>query len=343
MKRFTALLLVSAMVFMMTACSTSDETVSETAAAAETQAGETTEAQADAETQEEAEAQHYKIGISLMELETFQSYVAQGVENYANAHENVEYVLLNANTNSSTQISQVENLIAQDCNAIIISPVDADATQAISDACAEAGVPLIAVSADINSDRTCCVAADNTEAGTKQAELIQELMGSQGNVAVLMGAAGNMNTTGRTDAYHAVLDDVEGMEIIAEQTANWLRSEAISVVENWLQSGMEIDGILANNDEMAIGAAMACADAGITIPIIGVGATEEGLKAVLNDQISGTVVWSGVQQGESAMDCAVKAINGEELESYVYTELPLVTKDEAQEWLDQLYPQTDES
>lgn len=337
-KRMTLLSLVL-IVLALSACGKASDQPGETTKAAATQA-----TAARAETDESAETskgqgteeRSYKIGVSLMELETFQSYVAQGIDDYANAHDNVEYVLLNAQTNSSTQISQVENLIAQGCDAIIISPVDADATQAISDACAEAKIPLIAVSADINSERTCCVAADNTEAGTKQAEYLKELMNGTGNVAVLMGAAGNMNTTGRTDAYHAVLDGTD-MEIISEQTANFVRSEGLSVTENWLQSNMKIDGILANNDEMAIGAAMACEDAGISIPIIGVGATEEGLKAVINGQISGTVVWSGVQQGSIAMESAVKAINGEELESYIYSELPLVTQENARQWLDELY------
>lgn len=318
MKRLFAIFFALVMMLGLIACSGRDT-------------GNSSNSNADSETES------IKIGVSLMELETFQTYVAQGIENFCNDNPGITYELLNAQSDITNQISQVENLIAQGCNAIIISPVDADATQAITDACSEAGVPLICVSTDINSDRTCCVAADNTEAGTKQANLMLELLGSSGNLAVLMGAAGNMNSTGRTDAYHAVIDSIDGVEIIAEQTANWLRADALSVVENWLQSGMEINGILANNDEMAIGAALACEEVGLSIPIIGVGATEEGLNAVLNGTISGTVVWSGVQQGYTAMDCAVKAIRGEALDSLIYSELPLVTATDAQYWLDELY------
>ncbi len=332
MKKIIAVLLALMMMVSLCACSgtTTNSDVNPTVAT-EKAPGPVSEANTD------AAPAGFKIGVSLMELETFQTYVAQGIDNFCVDNPGVTYELLNAQSDITNQISQVENLIAQGCDAIIISPVDADATQTISDACDEAGIPLISVSTDINSKRTCCVAADNTEAGTKQANLILELLDSTGNIAVLMGAAGNMNATGRTDAYHAVIDGVDGMEIIAEQTGNWLRADALSVVENWLQSGMEINGILANNDEMAIGAALACQEIGLSIPIIGVGATEEGLNAVLNGTISGTVVWSGVQQGYTAMDCAVKAIKGETLDSLIYSELPLVTPEDAQYWLDELY------
>lgn len=332
MKRILAILLALMMMSSLCACGGTN-----TNSDANSNATSGTNSDSAPDAGSDSEPAGLKIGVSLMELETFQTYVAQGIDNYCVDNPDVTYELLNAQSDITNQISQVENLIAQGCNAIIISPVDADATQAISDACDEAGIPLISVSTDINSERTCCVAADNTEAGTKQANLMLNLLGSTGNIAVLMGAAGNMNATGRTDAYHSVIDGVDGMEIIAEQTGNWLRADALSVVENWLQSGMEIDGILANNDEMAIGAALACQEVGLAIPIIGVGATEEGLNAVLNGTISGTVVWSGVQQGYTAMDCAVKAIKGETLDSLIYSELPLVTSDDAQYWLDELY------
>ena len=235
MKRILAILLALMMMSSLCACGGTN-----TNSDANSNATSGTNSDSAPDAGSDSEPAGLKIGVSLMELETFQTYVAQGIDNYCVDNPDVTYELLNAQSDITNQISQVENLIAQGCNAIIISPVDADATQAISDACDEAGIPLISVSTDINSERTCCVAADNTEAGTKQANLMLNLLGSTGNIAVLMGAAGNMNATGRTDAYHSVIDGVDGMEIIAEQTGNWLRADALSVVENWLQSGMAV-------------------------------------------------------------------------------------------------------
>jgi len=125
---------------------------------------------------------------------------------------------------------------------------------------------------------------------------------------------------GRYQGLQNVLANYPDMQIIAEETGNWSREEGMSLMENWLSSGKQIDGVVAQNDAMALGAVMAIEAAGLTgkIQVFGIDATQEALDAVEAGTMSGTVFQDAKGQGEKSVEVAIMAASGENIEKNYY-------------------------
>ena len=117
--------------------------------------------------------------------------------------------------------------------------------------------------------------------------------------------------------------------VVAEQTANWDRTQALNLMENWLASGRKIDAVIAQNDEMALGAYKAIEAAGKNkeILVIGIDAIQDALKAVIEGQLVGTVFQNAREQGGLAVELANKLIKGEVISHNHYIPFQLVTKE----------------
>lgn len=334
MKKILAIILSLLMLLSMIACTAQkkEDTATDPAPAAEQKPAEETSTP-EASPPAEEEEKTFNIAVSLMNIDAFMSYVAEGAENYGKDNANVKVTVYDAKGNANDQLTTIENVLAQGVDAIVITPVDTDATAPITQMCEEYGVPLVATNAKCSSKTTTFVGSDNLTSGKQETQCIVDLLDGKGNVVILAGNLASQNGRDRLTGAHEILDSLEDMSILAEQAANWSRAEAMEITENWLQSGMEIDAIIAGNDEMAIGAALACEELGVEIPIVGVGGTVDGLNAVLNGQIYATVFWNGFQQGYVGVEAAVRALNGEELPEYIDIETALVYKDTAEEYL----------
>ena len=118
------------------------------------------------------------------------------------------------------------------------------------------------------------------------------------------------------------------INIIDEQTANWSRDQAQSLMTNWLSTGAAFDGVIANNDEMAIGAIQAMKAAGIdmaSVQVGGVDATQDALVAMQAGDLDVTVFQNAAAQGSGSLDAAVKLAKGEAVEQKVWVPFELVT------------------
>ena len=107
------------------------------------------------------------------------------------------------------------------------------------------------------------------------------------------------------------------MKVTKEQSGNWYREEGLSIMENWLQSGEQIDVVCANNDEMALGAIQALKNANKLDSVLvgGVDATKDALAAMEAGELEVTVFQDAVGQGGGGIDAAVKLANGETVET----------------------------
>ena len=138
----------------------------------------------------------------------------------------------------------------------------------------------------------------------------------------------------RSQGICEVLENYPDIKIIAEQTANWDRAEAMALMENWLQMGDDIDGVVAQNDEMAIGALKAIQAAGKedSIKVVGIDAIADALTLVESGELIGTVYQDAVGQGAGAVEAAVRAVNGENLEKETLIPYKLVTVENLDEF-----------
>jgi len=126
-----------------------------------------------------------------------------------------------------------------------------------------------------------------------------------------------------------VLAKYPDAKIVVEQTANWDRAQALNLMENWLASGQKIDAVIAQNDEMALGAQKAIEAAGKQndIAVIGIDAIPDALKAVGDGKMVGTVFQDAKQQGATAVDLAVQLVQGKQVNHDNYIPFQLVTKE----------------
>lgn len=342
MKKVIALFLILALsVCMFTACASKETTASTDSA--ETTSTQPAETEASAETTtpatEETAAKEITIGVSLQNLsEDFMIMLQGAMENKVTEYDGVKLIFNDAESDSAKQTSQLESFIAQKVDAVILSPVDADAMAPAVKEVVDAGIPCITCSADVTGDMgQVWVGSENADGGATEAKFVAEQLGGKGNVAILRGPLGAFAEQGRFKGYEEVFGQYEDIQIVFDQTANWQRDEAMSLVENWLTTGTEINAICCQNDGMALGAYEAVKAAGKQDEIIitGIDAIEDALNSIKAGEMAATCFQDAIGQGEGALEMAIKAINGEHIE---YTNIPfeLVTIDNVDSYYDRI-------
>ncbi|MDP9811050.1 inositol transport system substrate-binding protein [Rhizobium tibeticum] len=284
------------------------------------------------------------VGVSMSKFDdNFLTVLRNGMQNYAKTLNGVTLQVEDAQNDVAKQQSQIQNFIASKVDAIIVNPVDTDATAAMSKIAAEAGVPLVyvnrePVNVDSLPDKQAFVASNEQESGTLETKEVCRLLGGKGKAVILMGELSNQAARMRTKDVHDVVatDDCKGIAIVEEQTANWSRTEGSDLMTNWLSSGIEFDAVIANNDEMAIGAIQALKAAGkdlSKIVIGGVDATQDALAAMQAGDLDVTVFQDAAGQGKGSLDAALKLAKGEKVEKKVYIPFQLVTPENVKDFV----------
>lgn len=282
------------------------------------------------------------IGVSMALFDdNFLTVLRNGMISHAGSLNGVSLQVEDAQNDVGKQLSQVQNFIAAGVDAIIVNPVDTDATIAISQAAANAGIALVyvnrqPVNLDSLPEKQAFVASDEKESGTLQTQevcrLLKQSGASSANVVVMMGELSNQAARMRTQDIKDVIatPDCSFMKIVEEQTANWSRTQGADLMTNWLSAGVKFDAVISNNDEMAIGAIQALKASGRamdSVIVAGIDATQDALAAVAAKDLDVTVFQNAAGQGKGAVDTALKLAKGEKVESKVYVPFELVTSE----------------
>jgi len=283
------------------------------------------------------------IGVSMALFDdNFLTVLRGGMQDYAATLDDVSLQIEDAQNDVGRQLNQIQNFVASGVDAIIVNPVDTDATVAMSNLAAEAGIPLVYVNRQpVNLDELpegqAFVASDELESGTLQTQEICRLLQEQGKgegarAVVMMGELSNQAARIRTQDIKDVIatDECSFIEIVEEQTAMWSRTQGTDLMTNWLSAGIEFDAVISNNDEMAIGAIQALKTSGMAMEDVivgGIDATDDALAAMEAGDLDVTVFQNAAGQGEGAVNAALQLARGEEVESKVYVPFELVTPD----------------
>jgi inositol transport system substrate-binding protein len=242
--------------------------------------------------------------------------VRDAMTKWAKSHPDVEITIVDANNDTAKQTGQVENFLAQGMNAVVILPVDTAATGPMTKAVVKAGKPLVYVNrkpSNLPKDVVYC-GSNSIEAGIMNMEELGKAMGGKGNVAILMGELSNEAAIGRTDGIKKVVKEkFPDIKVVREQSGNWKREQGKTIMENWLASGQEIDGVASNNDEMALGALQAIKAAGKLgkIPVGGTDGSRDALASMSKGELNNTVFQDPVGQGEEAVNAAYLLVKKE--------------------------------
>lgn len=285
-----------------------------------------------------ASAENIGVSMALFD-DNFLTVLRNGMTDYAATQDGLTLQIEDAQNDVGKQLNQIQNFIASGVDAIIVNPVDTDATVAMSQAAADAGIPLVyvnrePVNVDTLPDNQAFVASNELESGTLETQEICRILKEQGKTeakaVVMMGELSNQAARVRTQDIKDVIatSECSFITIVEEQSANWSRTQGADLVTNWLSAGVEFDAVIANNDEMAIGAIQALKTAGRamdSVVIGGIDATADALAAMAAGELDVTVFQNAAGQGQGAVDAAVKLSRGETVEKKVYVPFELVT------------------
>jgi inositol transport system substrate-binding protein len=275
-----------------------------------------------------------KIGVSMSQFDdTWLTYLRESMDKKAKSYpEGVQLQFEDARSDVVKQLSQVESFISQKVDAIVVNPVDTAATKKITEAAVKAGIPLVYVNRrpdDLKLPKgVVTVASNDLEAGEMQMQYLADKMGGKGDIVILLGDLANNSTTNRTKGVKDVLTKYPNIKIEQEQTGIWSRDKGMTLVNDWLTQGRKFDAVIANNDEMAIGAAMALQQAGVekgSVLIAGVDGTPDGLNAIKKGNMAVSVFQDAKGQADGSIDTAVKMAKNEPVEQAVWVPYRLIT------------------
>jgi len=192
---------------------------------------------------------------------------------------------------ANKQMELFETVIAQGVSAIILDNAGADATVAAIQKAKDAGIGCFLVDREITKEgvATSQIISNNYQGATILAEYFVELMGEAGKFVELTGKDTDTNAHVRSQGYHDVLDQISGMEMVAQQTANWSQTEGYSVMETLLQQHPDIKGVICGNDTMALGAQAALLTAGrADVICVGFDGSDDAIESIMKGELKAT-------------------------------------------------------
>jgi ribose transport system substrate-binding protein len=277
----------------------------------------------------EANSGTTRIGVTVYDMSSFITAGKEGMDAYAKAN-NIELVWNSANLDVSTQASQIDSMINQGVAAIIVVPVQADSLGPQVAAAKEKGIPLVPVNASLNSkDVAGNVQPDDVAAGAQEMQMMADRLGGRGNIVILQGPLGQSGELDRSKGIEQVLAKYPDIKVLAKDTANWKRDEAVNKMKNWISGfGPQINGVVAQNDDMGLGALQALKESGRTdVPIVGIDGIEDGLNAVKSGEFIGTSLQNGTVELAAGLAVANRLAKGESVNTDPVYVMPAITKD----------------
>ncbi|MBA0049690.1 D-ribose ABC transporter substrate-binding protein [Streptomyces sp. AJS327] len=259
-----------------------------------------------------------KMGMALSALNPFFVQFKKGAEEEAKAH-GVSLNIQNARDDASEQTNQVQNLTAQDIKALIINPVDSKAAVPSVKSAKNADIPVVAADRSIDSpDVKTTVASDNVGGGKLAAKQMADMLDGKGKIIVLRGQTGTSASRERGKGFEEGIKKFPGIKVAAKQPADFLRDKGMDVTTNLLQSHPDIDGVFAENDEMALGAVKALRGrAGNDVKVIGFDGTPEAIKAVKKGSMSCTIAQQPDELGKMSVRNAMRIVEDESVDKNI--------------------------
>ena len=278
-----------------------------------------------------------KIGVTLMD---FSTEFGIGLKDYmtakADAMGDVELTVVDAGGDAAKQLQQVETFIPQKVDAIIMQPQEQEACSPAIDKAKAAGIPIINCNSLTITEPDAYVGSNDSESAEIAMTYIAKQLGGKGNVLMMHGHPGQTAEVKRTEGAMDILAQNPDMTLLDEQTADWDRAEAMTLMENWIQAyGDQINAVFCQNDEMALGALNALVQAGKkdNVLVVGVDAIDDALQSVKDGKMDATVYQDCKGQAEGAIEAAYKLAKGESVEKEILIPFILVTTENVDEYL----------
>ena len=260
-----------------------------------------------------AQDKKLKIGAAPYGLnaEFMQIWSAALKEHPAVKNGDVDLTIFDGRYDALVQQEQVNTMITQKFDAIIFVPIDIEAAATAVQAAHDAGIPVVGSNTRVNSDLlSSYVGSDDTVSGYMEAKTVLDKIGCKGNVVILEGPIGQSAQISRLEGNKKALAECPNVKVLEDQTANWSRAEAQTLMENWLTSHPgQINGVIGQNDEMALGAIEAIKAAKLNVEdfaIAGIDGITDALHAVKQGTMT-SILQDASAQAQGALDLAIFA------------------------------------
>jgi erythritol transport system substrate-binding protein len=251
---------------------------------------------------------------------------ALGYETTVNAHGN----------DPDKQNQFIDAAISQGVKAIILDPAGADESVGAVQKATDAGIPVFLVNAEISKQGIAKsqIVSNNAQGAALGAQQWVDAMGGKGTYVELFGNPTDNNAGIRSTSYHEVIDQVPGLKMVQQETANWDRQTGKEKMDIMLAAHPDITGVIAGNDEMALGAIESLRDAGKLdkVKVLGFDGNDDAAAAVLKGEMVATVLQPIVTGSKNAVDQAdsfLKTGSTGAAEEKQSVDCILITKDNA--------------
>jgi len=289
MKRLLAVLLVLSMSVALIACG------SQPAAPAQSSVAPSPSTSASPSQSSEPAAKPKKVGISAVHYTN--SWNITNTEDAIKVFEAAGYEVVwnEAKNDTATQVSNVNDLIAQGIDYLLIKPKEEEGLVPAMEACKKAGVKVILMDRTVRGtpgvDFVTGIRTNATEGGRRVAQWVVDNFPNGCNIVEITGTPGATTSIERASGFRSVIEKDSKYVILDSQVGNFMRSDAQTAAENLIQAyGNKIDVIVSQSDEMTFGVLQAIDGMGLTpgkdIIVVSIG---DGSSAMLDEVIAGRV------------------------------------------------------
>ena len=238
----------------------------------------------------------------------------------------VPLTVVDASDDATKQVSDIEDLVSKNVSVLIVNPVDSDAVTGAVEAAIAKGVRVISVDRVVNGvDIDCQIASDNVAGAELATQYIVDTLGENVKTAELVGPSGASAAIDRSQGFHNIAD--KKLKVVASQTADFDRTQGMTVMENMIQADSSIQAVFAGNDEMALGAVEAISGAKKDVLVVGFDATDDAIEAIRQGRMGATIAQQPDLIGSTAVENAIRLTKGESIPKEIPVEVTLITKD----------------
>ncbi len=265
------------------------------------------------------------LGLSISTLNNpFFVSLRKGAEDEAKK-EGVTLITVDAQNDPAKQQASVEDLIQKKVGVILINPTDSSAVANVVKEATDKGIKVVSLDRSVNgAEVSSHIASDNAAGGKMAAQFMLQKLGGKGNVVELQGIPGSSAARERGDGFDKSIEADNGVKIVTKQPADFDRAKSLSVMENIIQGNKDIQGVFAQNDEMALGAVKAIQAAGLkNIVVVGFDATDDAMAAVKAGTMAATVQQQPELIGQYGVQAAMKLAQGKPVDKLIHVPLNL--------------------
>jgi len=275
--------------------------------------------------------------IARAQSDSFAAWLANEMKAEADNYDDITLDVIDGQADDEKENAAIENAIANGYDAIIVQPNNGEAQRPYVEQIVSAGIIAITTNARIDGiEGASSVDADPYVQAKVNAEAAIKQVPENGKVVVLKGPSGNFHADERLKAWKEVFFSARpDVTILAEDFANWNKDEAMQLMEDWIMAHGEIDAIISMNDNMAAGALEAVKDKPEYADILsyGVDGTAEACLLIEEGKMTSTCLQSAIDLAKLNMETVHKLLTGEETQIDTDIAAPLITKDNASEYV----------